>query len=203
MTVPHEFLTSNKGWEYPETATHQRGMFGGIGARRSHETAEIPGLFHVISIPFRGANKTIIYAYILRLYGVISATGHCSIFVDGWATSQIRPLTSALTRWQLNRVIDLMRARLAEDISLGEIAAAANLSPSHFARSFRKATGISPHRFLVQLRLDKTRGLLRATKLAIVDISAEVGYPDPGYRARVFRKELGITPAAYRREHGA
>jgi AraC family transcriptional regulator len=94
-----------------------------------------------------------------------------------------------------------MKARLAEDISLGKIAAAANLSPSHFARSFGKAKGISPHRFLVQLRLEKARELLRATKVAIVDISAEVGYPDPGYLARVFRRELGITPAAYRREH--
>ena len=57
MTVPHEFLTSNKGWQCPETGTHQRGHVWGIGARRSHETAKITGLFHVISIPYRGANK--------------------------------------------------------------------------------------------------------------------------------------------------
>jgi AraC-like DNA-binding protein len=130
----------------------------------------------------------------------LSIESYAALFVEGWASAKIQYLPSALTRWQLYRVVELMRARLAEAISLEECAAVANLSLSHFARSFTKTTGVSPHRFLVQLRLERTKELLQNTNLRIGDIAAETGFSDPGYLARVFRKELGVTPAIYRRD---
>ncbi|MFX8016085.1 helix-turn-helix transcriptional regulator, partial [Acinetobacter baumannii] len=56
------------------------------------------------------------------------------------------------------------------------------------------------HRFLVKLRIDKARELLESTDLPIIEIAAQVGYDDPSYLARLFRREVGVTPAAYRRE---
>jgi AraC-like DNA-binding protein len=105
-----------------------------------------------------------------------------------------------LAPWQLRRTLDRLTSNLAAEPTLGTLAAEVGLSPFHFARAFKVTTGLPPHRKLVELRLTKARELLEATDLSITEISAAVGYDDPGYLARLFRKHIGMTPAAYRRE---
>jgi AraC-like DNA-binding protein len=104
-----------------------------------------------------------------------------------------------LAPWQLRNVLARMRADLDRDIGLADIAAEARLSPFHFARAFKASIGVPPHRYLVQLRLERARGLLETTDLPVTDIAARIGYDDPGYLARLFRKSFGTTPADYRR----
>ncbi len=104
-----------------------------------------------------------------------------------------------LAPFVLNRVLELMRADLARDISLAELARCAGLSPFHFARAFKASTGLPPHRYLVQMRLHHVRHRLQVTDLPIAEISAEAGYDNPSYLARLFRKAIGVTPAQYRR----
>ena len=92
------------------------------------------------------------------------------------------------------------RLPLGAQTTLAELAADLGLSPFHFARAFKRSTGVPPHRYLVQLRLERAGELLTGTKLPVTDIAARVGYDDPGYLSRLFRHEFGMTPAQYRRE---
>jgi AraC family transcriptional regulator len=107
---------------------------------------------------------------------------------------------ASLTHWQLRRSTDLLASAVGEGVRLDDLARQANLSPFHFARAFKASTGVPPHRYLVQLRIEKARELLEASDLLIGEIAARVGYDDPGYFARLFRREVGATPAQYRQE---
>ncbi len=107
---------------------------------------------------------------------------------------------AGLSRQIIGRIVDLLSADLRADVDLTTMAAMAALSPFHFSRAFKASTGVPPHRYRVQLRVAKARELLETTDLPIGEIAAQVGYDDPSYLARLFRREVGATPAAYRRE---
>jgi AraC family transcriptional regulator len=106
---------------------------------------------------------------------------------------------ASLNRRQVQRVIAMFEADLSRNFALSTLAAEIGASPFHFARAFKSATGVPPHRYLIQLRLDKACKLLETTDLPITDIAAQVGYDDTGYLSRLFRAHLGTTPANYRR----
>ena len=91
----------------------------------------------------------------------------------------------------------LMRRRLTEPLTLGEIAAAAGLSPFHFARQFKAATGHPPHEYLVRPRVDRAQELLRThgRRWTMAAIAQECGFSDQSHLARQFRRVLGVTPA--------
>jgi len=109
-----------------------------------------------------------------------------------------RPLCGGLAQWQMKRVMEVMRARLAEDIRLNELAGIAGLSPFHFTRAFRTAAGRTPHQMLVQLRIERAEQLLIATKRSILEIALEVGYGSGQAFARAFKRIHGVTPEYYR-----
>lgn len=106
--------------------------------------------------------------------------------------------TRTLGNTAMGVVTSYMRDNLARDMSLSELAHLAGLSTAHFCRSFRKAAGVPPHRYLLNIRIEKALELLATNDKSISDIAAEVGYDDPSYFARLFRKQLGIAPHAYR-----
>ena len=84
------------------------------------------------------------------------------------------------------------------------MARAANLSVSHFTRSFEQETGLSPHRYLLHVRLTRARQLIaqRAPSLSLAEIAATCGFSDQGYMGRHFRYVFCVTPAAFRRAQG-
>jgi AraC-like DNA-binding protein len=96
----------------------------------------------------------------------------------------------------VRRALDYMRASFAADLSLGELAACAALSPFHFARSFRRATGLPPHAYLIQLRLDRARHLLAAGH-SPTEVALSVGFYDQSHLTRHFKRTYGITPGQY------
>ena len=104
-----------------------------------------------------------------------------------------------LADWQLRRVTQYMREHLAEEIGLDELAALVNLSRFHFCTAFRKATGQTPHNWLMILRIEEARRLLETPALAVTDVALAVGYQTPSSFAAAFRKLVGLTPSAYRR----
>jgi AraC family transcriptional regulator len=104
-----------------------------------------------------------------------------------------------LAAWQLRRAIDLLNTRLADNVRLSELAGEVRLSPYHFARAFKASTGFAPHQYHLRLRLEKAREQLAATDLDVTAIAANVGYDDPGYLARIFRRTYGAAPLQYRR----
>jgi len=104
-----------------------------------------------------------------------------------------------LAPWAERRCLDLLRARLSEDISLDELAAEAQLSLFHFARMFKQSVGVPPRVHLTRLRVEKASELLERTDLPITEIALEVGYSSNQVLARVFLKHRQMTPSDYRR----
>jgi AraC-like DNA-binding protein len=89
---------------------------------------------------------------------------------------------------------DWMRPR-----RLDELAAAAGLSTAHHSSLFRKHTGFAPIDFLIRLRVRHACRLLDTTTLPVARIAAEVGYDDPYYFTRCFRRVMSCSPRAYRK----
>jgi AraC family transcriptional regulator len=97
----------------------------------------------------------------------------------------------------------LIEARLAEEVSLAELAALVGLSPWHLCRAFRQSTGMPPHRWQVARRVERAKQMLETTALPVTAIAAAVGYDDPGQLSVAFRKAVGVTPSRWRRERVA
>lgn len=111
-----------------------------------------------------------------------------------------RPRQSGgLTPGQLRRVEEAMRANLHRDIGLPDLAAAAGLSPFHFARAFKRSLGLAPHRYLTELRVEHAKLLLASGDLAVGEVALRCGFASPGHFAAMFRRLAGMTPAAWRR----
>jgi AraC family transcriptional regulator len=107
---------------------------------------------------------------------------------------------SSLAPWQLRRAMDFMRAHLSGNISLERIASVCDLSVSYFSRGFKSGTGVSPHRWLVEMRIEKAKDLLFNTKMPLAEVALACGFADQCHLTRKFRRATGDTPAAWRRE---
>ena len=103
-----------------------------------------------------------------------------------------------LAAWRLRRVIDYMQANLAGDIALGDLVAVTGLSRAQFFRAFHQSTGLSPHRYLLRLRLEHARALLEDTALPVGEVASAIGMNrDANFTAR-FRQRFGVAPKVYR-----
>lgn len=92
----------------------------------------------------------------------------------------------------------IMRERLAEPLTLAQIAAEAHLSVYHFIRVFRAATGETPHRYLTRLRIEHARRLLAGSTLTIGQIAERSGFSSPGSLSAAFLGQVGVRPSVYR-----
>ncbi len=114
------------------------------------------------------------------------------------ASSGSQQQRGGLPAYKLRRVTDHLEAHLAEEITVARLAREAGLSEFHFSRRFKQTTGFSPFQYLLRLRLARARQLLRETDLSIIEVGLESGFPNPSYFARLFRREVGVTPSGYR-----
>lgn len=98
------------------------------------------------------------------------------------------------------QAVEFMKANLSRRLTLSDIAAAANLSPSYFHTLFKQTLGTTPHRYLCNLRLSYAKSLLLNSTKSIAQIAELCGFETQSYLTYVFQKELHITPKYYR-EH--
>ena len=96
-------------------------------------------------------------------------------------------------------VQDLMRSRLAGDISIEELARAVNLPQAAFLRAFRETVGKTPHQFLMQQRVEKARDMLALSSYSISEIATACGFADQSHLTRVFSRTVGTSPGVWRR----
>jgi AraC-like DNA-binding protein len=115
--------------------------------------------------------------------------------------AQSRASVGALPKWRLRRVQMLIDERLAEPLTLSNLAAAAGLSRMHFASQFRAATGSSPHEYLLCRRIEAAKTLLASTQTSLAEIALEVGFLAQAHFTTVFKRLAGATPAQWRRAH--
>ena len=107
---------------------------------------------------------------------------------------------TGLLPWRLRRTIEYMDDNLGEPITLNDIAEHAGLSRMHFAAQFKRATGLSPHAFLMMKRLEMAKAMLLDEELPIVQIAFSVGFRSQAHFTSVFRKATGTTPAHWRKQ---
>lgn len=97
---------------------------------------------------------------------------------------------------RINTIIDYMRAHLGTEISLNTLAEIASCTSFHVIRLFKETVGMSPHAYLIQLRLERARELID-TGNTIVDAAINSGFSDQSHLTRRFKKRFGITPGKY------
>jgi AraC family transcriptional regulator len=96
------------------------------------------------------------------------------------------------------QLVDFINSRLADPLSLGELAAQCALSEYHFARMFRESFGLPPHQYLLARRLEHARHLLRTSQQPFGDIAMACGFASASHFNNRFRQAMGATPGAYR-----
>jgi AraC-like DNA-binding protein len=107
-------------------------------------------------------------------------------------------VANGLSGERLRRVRDYIETHLADPLNLEKIADIACLSPYHFCRSFKQATGVTPHRYVVQRRLERAKSLMRRTDRPLGLIAQDAGFTDQSHLTAVFRREIGLTPGRFR-----
>lgn len=123
--------------------------------------------------------------------------GHVLLQYAGHDVRSI-PVRGNLTPWQHKIVMDMLRERLAQGVSVDELAAACRLSVSSFARAFKVSTGCSPHEWLIQQRVEHATSIMRSTQLSLAEIAQAVGFSDQSHFTRMFGKCMGTSPGAWR-----
>jgi AraC family transcriptional regulator len=114
--------------------------------------------------------------------------------------SQMNPSPGGLTARQIPRVKEFIDAQISNDITISDLAAVIGLSQFHFIRAFKDTVGLSPYQYVLSERVRRAKGLLSKRDLSTADVALAVGFHDVSQLNRVFRKFVGVTPTAFRRE---
>ncbi len=103
----------------------------------------------------------------------------------------------------LNRIRSKVEANLDCNFSLESLAAESGYSRAHFLRMFQAATGLTPHQYIMDLRLKRAQERLKQVNSSIVDVALSCGFSSQSHMTSVFRRELDITPGEFRRQAGS
>jgi len=114
------------------------------------------------------------------------------------ASAMIERANGGLSGYKLRLVKEFIDAHLEDDLGLAEIAAVANLSQFHFARAFRKSTGLTPQHYLMERRIERAKQLLAKDELPIVEISLLTGFKNQSHFTTLFRRFTNSTPKTWR-----
>ena len=117
---------------------------------------------------------------------------------NGWAAFPDNRSPGRLTDRRLARVLEYINVHYAEPLSLDRLAAEAGVSRFHFVSLFKKNVGITPHRYLVQLRMTAAAALLRSRELSILEVALACGYRSAAHFTSTFMQYYSQTPSQYR-----
>lgn len=124
--------------------------------------------------------KATLVTHLLRKYGVRKV--------------QIATYADGLPRHKLNHVLDYIRANLAENLRLEELAQQVSMSQFYFSRLFKQSLGITPHQYVIQQRVEQAKYLLQKGELSLANIAIECGFANQGHLNRHFKLITGATP---------
>jgi AraC-like DNA-binding protein/quercetin dioxygenase-like cupin family protein len=101
-----------------------------------------------------------------------------------------------------DKAIQFMQDNLANPVTLDNIAQSAHLSVSFFCRKFKQDTGYAPIEYFNHLRIQRACQLLHFSNLRVNEVATQLGMDDPFYFSRLFKKQMGVSPAEYRKSEG-
>ena len=125
--------------------------------------------------------------YIMRHYSNLEQT-----------STTLPAVRGALDARRLERVKEFIDVHISEDLTIDTLADEAYLSPFHFARAFKAATGSAPHRYLTDRRIERAKALIAEGRLPLADIAYICGFSSQAHLTRWFKRIVGTTPGAYR-----
>jgi AraC family transcriptional regulator len=173
--------------------------------------------FDVSALSLRSAlhvDRPLAHAILKALADEVTAPGtHGQLYSDSLVVALLVDLlrhkegfqpvlaTGSLAPWRLRRAEAMIRSRLTENISLAELAREVDLSVSHFARAFRKSTGLPPHKYQLNARIELAKQLLAMGNMSLTQIGLECGFSEQSKFTRAFNRSVGKSPGAWRREN--
>jgi AraC family transcriptional regulator len=107
-----------------------------------------------------------------------------------------------LSSYTLRQVLAYIRSHLSEDLSLIDLAQVSGMSPYYFLRLFKQSMHLTPRQYIIQMRIDRAKELLRSRELSIADISLRCGFTSQSHFTNVFRQITKTTPKTYQRDFG-
>jgi AraC family transcriptional regulator len=105
----------------------------------------------------------------------------------------------ALPRAKLRAVIEYVEEHLDAGLTLEQIATVAHLSPYHFARQFKAATGLPPHQYVIARRVERAQQLLRESDQSLAEVASGAGFSDQSRFSQSFKRVMGVTPKQFRK----
>ncbi|MBW4474623.1 MAG: AraC family transcriptional regulator [Stenomitos rutilans HA7619-LM2] len=178
----------------------------------AQHVAEAPGMRNVELTPTLSRPDPLIHSIGLALRTELESNGmEGSLYVNAMTTalmahllrhystqSQAFPtITSGLPKRKLQQVIDYIYEHLEQDLTLSELAAIVHISPSYFSGLFRQSTGLAPHQYMIQCRIDRAKHLLLKGELSIADVAQSLGFAHQSHLSRHFKRLVGVTPKAF------
>lgn len=161
-----------------------------------HFTARDPHLLALVDLI---QQEGIRQAGLGQLYAQSICLALLSHLWGNYARSHIRDLPGGMSRAKVRAMTDFIWAHLGDDLSLDVLADQADLSPSHFSASFRRATGVSPYQYLLKARIERSKELLRSGDCSTTEVALATGFSSASHFATAFRKMTSLTPSAFRR----
>lgn len=99
----------------------------------------------------------------------------------------------------IERSLEIMKARVEETLTLGELASELGLTPTYFCRLFKQRIEQAPIDYFIRLKIQRACQYLDFSDMAVQEVAAALGYADPYYFSRVFKRIMGVSPAQYRK----
>jgi AraC family transcriptional regulator len=137
-----------------------------------------------------------------RLYAESMATLLAVHLLRHYSASNltIQDYTDGLPKSKLRQVIEYINENLEQDLTLAKLAAIVGLSPNYFVSKFKRSTGLPPHQYVLNCRIERAKALLAENHLPIIEVCHRVGFQSSSHFTTVFRRLMGTTPKRYREQ---
>ncbi len=134
-----------------------------------------------------------------RLYGELLSMSFAMYLLNRYSAGSKKVIEprGKLFGLQIKNLLDYTASYIDQDISLEALAAQVNLSPYHFAKVFKRTTGVSPHQFVLNYRIEKAMEMMKNKALSLTEIAYNIGFYDQSHFTHSFKRVVGVTPKRY------
>ena len=165
-------------------------------------------------IPQYGMRDSLIQQLAFTLLGELQQGTNDSLYTDSLFNTLCLHLLRRYSASQVNseqnigglpiflsrRLDEYIQENLAQNLTLADMAQVVNLSTSHLTRLFKQSQGISLYQYVIQCRIARAKQLLKYQQLTIAEIATQVGFSDQSHLTRHFKRLVGLTPKAFRKQ---